>query len=353
MNWVAKVAVGVMAAALVGSVPARAISSGGSGGALTDRINQTYQGSQYTSKYHVYAANLDWSKSVGMLVYADGTAEYGLNNPSSSYLLGGTNGLINVAKRHNMVLVTPFSPNTNCTDSGTACWYIGDSVGYAKWAEELVTYIQGQYPIEKDRVAFGGYSSGAQLATEWWVPSGAAQRTMTAGVVVAMSFGGSPKMTEVAYPSTFKSRVHLNWNAGANDSSYTTTSAYGVMAGYNAYTGNGFTTSLDVIPGLGHARNDFSSVMEAQINEHVIDPFETKVQPQPSGAKFTVDVLYGTTPATYVYVYWGTSSYLYTYSSADGNNVPLTFSSLPSNTNFTYKVFSNSVQKASGSFRTP
>jgi hypothetical protein len=204
-----------------------------------------------------------------MLVYGDGSGEYGLKNPSSTYLLSGTNGLINVAKRNNLMLLTPFSPNKACSDGDGSCWYLGDPVGYAAWAEELVTYIQSQYVIDKTRIAFGGYSSGAQLATEYWTPSGAAQRTMTDGVIVAISYGGSPKMTEIAYSGSFKANVHMNWNTGANDSAYTTSSSYGVMAGYNHFTNDNFDTSLDVIPGMGHSRSDFGLVMEAQIQQHL------------------------------------------------------------------------------------
>lgn len=348
-----------------------AVPTGGSGGALTNRTNQTFTGSKYTSKYHIYAAGLDWSKPVGMMIYADGSGEYGLKNPSSTYLLAGTDGLINVAKRNNMLLLTPFSPNTACADGDGSCWCMGDSVGYAKWAEELVKSVQSQYDIEKDRVAFGGYSSGAQLATEWWVPSGAAQRTMSDGVIVAISYGGSPKMTEVTYDSTFKSKVHMNWNVGSNDSAYTGDGSYDAKSGYDAYTSKSFTTSIDVISGLGHDRDDFGKVMEAQIKEHVPAtgsttptpdpdptptptpaPFATSVQPQTRSARFTMNVPISTSPATYVYVYWGNGNYEYEYTYQDGASVPLTLSNLPRNTNFTYKVFSNGVQKASGSFRT-
>lgn len=357
-----------MAAVLTGA-PAFAAPTGGSGGVLTDRTNQTFTGSKYTSKYHIYASGLDWSKPVGMMIYADGSGEYGLKNPGSTYLLAGTDGLINVAKRNNMLLLTPFSPNTVCADGDGSCWYMGDSVGYAKWAEELVAHVQSQYNIEKDRVAFGGYSSGAQLATEWWVPSGAAQRTMTDGVIVAISYGGSPKMTEVAYDSNFKSKVHMNWNVGANDPAYTNDGSYDAKSGYDAYTSKSFATSIDVISGLGHNRSDFGKVMEAQIKEHVPltgsgtpnpdptpvpepTPFATTVQPNRYSAKFLIDVPMNTGPATYVYVYWGNGYYEYEYTYADGDDVPLTVYNLPRNTNFTYKVFSSGVQKASGSFRT-
>jgi peptidoglycan hydrolase-like protein with peptidoglycan-binding domain len=245
-------------------------NTGGTGGAHTDQTFLQYTAAGYTSQYHLYAAGLDWTKPVGLLIYADGSGEYGLKNPGSTYLLAGTTGMIAVAKKHNMILLTPFSPNTACSDGDGSCWYLGDPEGYVKWAEALVAHVQSLYPVERNRIAFGGYSSGAQLASEYWVPSGAAQRTMTAGVIVPISYGGSPKMTQVAYTAAFKANVHLNWNTGDLDPSYTTTSAYGVKAGYNSYTAAGFMTSIDVVPGVDHDRSGkFGSIMDAQITEHV------------------------------------------------------------------------------------
>ncbi|QRK04738.1 hypothetical protein JQX13_31485 [Archangium violaceum] len=305
----------LLALVVVVASPASAASTGGSGGPLTDRTFLSFydSASGYTSDYHLYAAGLDWSKPVGLLVYADGSGEYGLKNPGSTYLLAGTNGLINVAKRNNMVLLTPFSPNKACADGDGSCWYQGDPPGYTRWAEALVKRVQSQYPIETDRVAFGGYSSGAQLATEYWVPSGAAQRTMTDGVVVAISYGGSPKVT-ASISEAFRTRVHMNWNTGDKDTAYTTTSSYGVKAGYAWYTDRAFQTSLDVIAGLGHSRSDFGLVMERQIKEHV--PAGSTTTPPPTLAGLlegedmawqygTYDVYSDSTASGgYKYVFW-------------------------------------------------
>src|SRR5690606_15537346 len=215
----------------------------------------SFSANGYTSTYLLYADGLDSTKPIGLLIYADGSGEYGLKHPTSSYLLAGDDGLISVAKRHNMVLLTPLSPNKNCADGDGSCWYMGDPPGYTRWLESLVRKIQSEFPIDKRCIAFGGYSSGAQLATQWWVPSGAAQRTMTSGVIVAISYGGSPKMREVAYTPAFKSSVHMNWNVGRKDPSYIRDGKYSVKAGYDHYTRAGFKTSLDLVPGLSHDRD--------------------------------------------------------------------------------------------------
>lgn len=246
-------------------------------GQQNDRTNLSFSSNGYTSEYHLYVSGLDFSKPVGLLIYTDGSAEYGLKNPTDDYLLAGGGGMIAVARKHNMVLLTPFAPNKDCADGDGSCWYQGDPPGYTRWLESLVSQVQSQYRIDKNRVAFGGYSSGAQLATEYWVPSGAAQRTMTGGVIVAISFGGSPKMPEVGYTPAFKSNVHMNWNVGEDDDAYLLNDetegpeeGYNAKAGYDHYTAAGFQTSIDVIPGTDHDRDgEFGGIMDAQISAHI------------------------------------------------------------------------------------
>lgn len=266
---VKKVAAVITAPARISAVPVAAPTG-------SDRTNLSFTAAGYTSTYHLYAGGLNWTRPVGLLIYTDGSAEYGLKNPSDTYLLAGGSGMIAVAKRHNMVLLTPLSPNKSCADGDGSCWYQGDPPGYVRWLEALVRQVQAQYRIDKRRVAFGGYSSGAQLATEYWVPSGAAQRTMLDGVIVAISFGGSPKMSETFYSPAFKANVHMNWNVGQQDDSWLINDetegpaqGYNGKAGYDHYTRAGFQTSVNIIPGLDHDRDDFGSVMSAQISRHV------------------------------------------------------------------------------------
>lgn len=232
----------------------------------TDRTNQSFTANGYTSEYHIYAAGLDWTKPVGLLMYTDGSGENGLKNPSGTHLLAGSKGMVAIAKKHNMVLVTPFSPNKGCEGGTESCWYEGDSPGYAKWAEALIASVESQYQIDKRRVAIGGYSSGATFTTGWFVPSAAAQRVMDDGVIVAISYGGPAYMSEVAYTAAFKANVHMNWNVGDQDESLSD-----VKEGHQHYTQKGFQTSLDILPGVDHDRSQqFGTIMDAQITKHVI-----------------------------------------------------------------------------------
>lgn len=240
---------------------------------LTDRTELTFSSSGVKSTYHLYAAGLDWTKPVGMLIYADGSGEYGLANPGSDYLLAGSDGLVAVAKRLNMVLLTPRAPGDGCRDGEGVCWHAPSSgitpVQKASWAEELVAEVQADYPVDTSRVAVGGYSSGAQLVTQHWLPSGAAERTMDGGVLVSISYGGAPRRSAPT-STAFKNAVHMNWNTGSEDAAYTTSHRDGVKVGLNWYADRGFDTSLVLEPGVGHGRSgQFGTIIEAQILEHL------------------------------------------------------------------------------------
>lgn len=256
-----------------GSSGSSAVGSGAQAGPRNDQTNLSFTDSnRVTSKYHRYAAGLDWSKPVGLLIYTDGSAEYGLKNPNSNYLLGGPNGLVQVAKRNNMVLLTPLAPGAGCGDGDGTCWYMASSnispTNKARWSAELIKYVQKQYGTAPGRVAFGGYSSGAQWTTEFFGPLYASE-IMTRGVAVAIAYGGSPKVTP-KYTAAFKANVPFVWDVGARDPAYTGDGAYSVKAGYDWYTANGFKTKLTVVPGLGHDRSgQFGAIMEREIKKYV------------------------------------------------------------------------------------
>ena len=249
---------------------ALAAPTGGSGGSLTDSTNLQYRDAQgVTSRYHLYAAGLDWSRPVGLIIYTDGSGEYGLKNARSSYLLAGSNGLVNVAKRNNMILLTPLAPGVGCNGGGT-CWYATSS-GYtptvkARWSFELTKYVQSRYDIDDGRVAFGGYSSGAQWTTRYFGPLHAAQ-VMTDGVAVAISYGGRPAVAS-NFPAAFKANVVFSWDSGGNDQA--TNASAGARDGFNWYTNSGFQTELNIVSGVGHGRSgQFGSIMEREIRQHV------------------------------------------------------------------------------------
>jgi predicted esterase len=236
-----------------------------------------------TSEGHIFAAGLDWTKPVGLMIYADGSGEYGLENPNASYLLDadGTTGLVEAARRRNLILVTPEAPGGNCPNGGGECWYqASNGVSIAqktRWAHDFAQMVRADYNESSERIILGGYSSGAQHTTEYLGPQYGEQ--LSADLMVAISYGGSPKVTP-NYSAAFKANTPVVWDVGSNDSSYTTTSSYGVKAGYNWYRSNGFaTTELNVVAGLGHSRSDFDLVMAREVDQHIPS---TSASPPPS-----------------------------------------------------------------------
>lgn len=264
-------------------------SSGGSGGALTDATYVSFNNGVRTHTYHRYAAGLDWTKPVGLLIYTDGSGEYGLTTPSSSYLLNGTHGMIAIAKKHNMILLTPMAPGGNCNDGDGVCWYDSSSSTSTtpaiklKWSKDLIDFIFSQYNIDRSRVAFGGYSSGAQWTTQYWGP-GHAHEVMTDGVAVAISYGGDPKVTN-NNTTAHKNNVPVVWNVGHLDEAWSQpTWDDSVSKGHTYYNSNGYSTDITVLGGVTHDRyisspetGEFGRIMDRAITRYVRPAVVTEV----------------------------------------------------------------------------
>lgn len=248
--------------------------TGGTGGPLTDRTSVSYTNSAgTTSTAHIYAAGLDWTKSVGIVVYADGSAEFGLKNPSDTYLLAGTSGLIAVAKAHNMVLVTPLAPGNGCTDGDGTCWYLPSNDGTSvstklQWTDDLIkTQVLQKYNIDTTRAVIAGYSSGAEFTMGEYGPKFAAS-WMQDGLLLAISYGSAPFVTPVTYSTAFKQAVSAVWDIGAADTTGAQTDG---TAGYNWYVANGFTTTEYNNPaGVTHDRSgQFGGIVDREVTQHV------------------------------------------------------------------------------------
>ena len=251
------------AAAASSTAAAVAPAVGTPSGALVDRTS-TFTAAGYSASYRLYAQGLDVSRPIGLLVYADGTGEYGINNPTSSYALGGSAGLIAVARAHNMVLVAPFSPNSSCK-----CWEQGDAVGYANYLAALISDVKSRYATADLWVT--GYSSGAQAATRFLFPAHP-ELWSGKGGVVAIGGGGAPAARSGSFPAGIQSRVVMRWDTGAadvgaNGGFNALSGSYGAQVGAAWYAGKGFNTKLVSPAGVGHARNgQFGTIIGGAID---------------------------------------------------------------------------------------
>ena len=247
--------------------------TGGTGGPLTDRNNVSFTSAGITSTGHIYAAGLDWTKSVGILVYTDGSGEFGLANTSDTYLMAGAGGLVAVAKAHNMVLVTPRAPGNGCTDGDGVCWYLpsfdGTSVSTKlQWTDDFIkTQVLQKYNIDTTRATIAGYSSGAEFTMGAYGPKYASS-WMQDGLLLAISYGSVPFVSPVTYTAAFKQAVSAVWDIGDADTTGAQTDG---AEGYDWYVANGFTTTeYNSVPGVTHDRDgQFGAIVDREVTQHV------------------------------------------------------------------------------------
>jgi hypothetical protein len=220
-------------------------ASGGSGGSFTDQPRQSFTARNgQTGRYLLYAGGIDPAKPVGLVVYADGTGEYGVNNPSSAYALGGSTGLVATSRARNMITLAVESPNQSCE-----CWHTGDTSGYADFLADLIESQLGDYPVSE--VWLTGFSSGAQEVTRFLVPRHPELLRLGGGWVV-FGGGGPPADGGAAVTADRMAGVRGHWYTGTADTAVPLTASWGAQAGERWYAGRGVVTSHEWPAGVGH-----------------------------------------------------------------------------------------------------
>ncbi|MGY1617073.1 hypothetical protein ACI797_10045 [Geodermatophilus sp. SYSU D00691] len=221
-------------------------TSGGSGGAFTDRPRSTFTAANGQSgRYLLYAGGIDPSRPVGLVVYADGTGEYGVDNPTSPYALGGPSGLVAAAKARNAITLAVESPNQACE-----CWHTGDTSAYADFLADLIETQLENYPI--DELWLSGFSSGAQEVTRFLVPRHPELLRVGGGWVV-FGGGGPPADGGAGVTTARMAGVRGHWYTGTADTAVPLTAAWGAQAGERWYAGRGVVASHEWPAGVGHA----------------------------------------------------------------------------------------------------
>ncbi|WP_448621545.1 hypothetical protein [Geodermatophilus sp. URMC 65] len=221
-------------------------STSGSGGTFTDQARRSFTaGNGQTGNYLLYAGGIDPAKPVGLVVYVDGTGEFGVDNPTSSYALGGSSGLVASSRARNMMTLAVESPNQSCE-----CWHTGDTSGYADFLAGLIESQLSKYPVSE--VWLSGFSSGAQEITRFLVPRHPELMRLGGGWVV-FGGGGPPADGGSAVTATRMAGVRGHWFTGTADTSVPLTASFGAQAGERFYAGRGVVTSSEYPAGVGHA----------------------------------------------------------------------------------------------------
>jgi hypothetical protein len=220
-------------------------STGGSGGAFADQARTSFTASGQTGNYLLYAGGIDPTKPVGLVVYVDGTGEYGVDNPTASYALGGSSGLVATSRARNMITLAVESPNQSCE-----CWHTGDTSAYADFLAGLIENQLGKYPVSE--LWLSGFSSGAQEITRFLVPRHPELMRLGGGWVV-FGGGGPPADGGSAVTAARMAGVRGHWFTGTADTSVPLTASWGAQAGERFYAGRGVVTSSEYPAGVGHA----------------------------------------------------------------------------------------------------
>ena len=232
-------------------------------GPSTDLTNQTFTASNgLTSKYHVYAAGI--TQPAGLVLQFHGDAAYEFNNPTSSYSLGGTNGIIQNARTRGYITVPVLAPDT----TGTVTWWENGATN-ADYVRDLLAKLKTVYGIREDKVWLVGYSGGAQFITQFYLPKHSG--TITGGGAVIFGGGDSPAVTVQPFAAGFKAAFPMFWYTGADDDGSSSSDGYDALsdavAGEAWYSGQGFTTGHTYPAGVAHNLSGrFGNVVGARLD---------------------------------------------------------------------------------------
>lgn len=331
LNFIAAAVFGVLFAG-----NASAASTGGSGGAFTDRTFQTFTASNgLTSQYHIYAAGLSQSAALCVVFEFHGDGAYEFKNPTAAYSLGGADGIVAKSREHGCLTVPVLTPDT----VGTPTWW-EDGAANALYARDLINKIKAEYNINTKRIWLVGYSGGSQMITQFYLPTYSS--TVDGGSAVMFGGGGvAYKVAEKPYAPSLVAGFHMHWYTGADDNGSGSADGYNALADAKAsethFAALGFATSHEYPANTAHALNGrFGAVVAQQLA--LFDGAATgptavawahKIVPARTGATLTVNIPSGVTRTTFRVstTPFGTQTGFYTYTTVNGADSTLALTS--------------------------
>lgn len=213
-----------------------------------------------SSNYHYYPSGVPGS---GLVVYLDGDGQWGHNNPSSSYALGGSQGIVSQARARGLDVMSVHTPNRDKT------WWT-DCNRNAAYLQDLLTKVKSEKNINNSDVWITGFSGGAQFTTQCYLPKHA--NSITDGGTIVFGGGGKPYTTVTPFTPETKANLSLNWITGADDTAANSPERYDALwyakDGAKWYRNAGFSTWEHYPAGVDH--NDIGGQFGAYIGS-VID----------------------------------------------------------------------------------
>ncbi|WP_202932090.1 hypothetical protein [Kocuria marina] len=208
------------------------------------------------SSYHIYTNGIDRSKAVGVLFYLggdyDNPGETWVHSPKGTALTE----LAAQARKKNMILVVPISPDHNPKPNGITWWE--DADGNGDYFRALKDSLVKTYDLDTSRVWLAGYSGGAEFITYELLAD--RQNWIRGGGATIIGGGGASGMQTA--PSAAVRSLPITWYAGTKDvvgsTNPPTWSASAAAAqGMKRFRADGFTrTSLKTLQGYDHEDYD-------------------------------------------------------------------------------------------------
>jgi len=236
--------------------------------ALSTGTYKTYKdtrnGTNMSSRYHVYANGIDWNKDVGMVYYLDG--DYFANSASTFHAPTNTRtqNMAKDANSKNLVFISVESPSPRTAKNGTTWWENG--INNAKWFDAFARDMRDNHGISPEHTYVAGYSGGAELISIYlmtekryeWVQGG------------AIMIGGGDKSTRKG-PHPANKNVPMYWEVGGSDVGGTNppgwSAFHAAKAGFMDYRDRGnYTTAKRTLlqGGITHQKYNISAL----VNKH-------------------------------------------------------------------------------------
>ena len=199
------------------------------------------------SDYLVFAKNAGHDAGLLLFFHGDGAWE---PDPSRSAALGGPDGIIEQARRRNLVTALLRTPDTN-----TNTWYRNGPAN-AAWTAELLTDLQRRYQTDPTRLWLVAYSGGAHFVTRQLIP--ARSELIGGGGAVLFSGGGPPANQDTRLNPQLRNGFRMFFYVGADDTNTAgrLNSVTTAEAGERWYASAGIKVGHEFPAGVGHDLGD-------------------------------------------------------------------------------------------------
>ncbi|MEJ5919299.1 hypothetical protein [Corynebacterium sp. H78] len=197
-----------------------------------------------TSRYNIYARNIDFSKPVGVVVrlHGDGGEEFYKPDELAACLA-------EVAASHNKILVVPLSPDSD----GERTWW-EDIPSSTTFLGALLDDVAKKHKFNRHDVHWTGYSGGAEVLSYGLIPQ---FPSLIGNGALMLGGGGASRHMETVATEKQKQTIKLTWATGMNDDGTDPNSTFDAKSaaekGARWYRDEGFANvSLNLIRDADH-----------------------------------------------------------------------------------------------------